>query len=374
MKKLIIVLFLIGGIFMLKPIDAFLKSNLGNVIHRKNLTTGIVKVVNPNNSFDVEIRESGKTVKKIFTLSPDPDLVVGDKVRIANLHGSKEDPILLAPTKLTPVVVGYLYTIEGASGNNVLVKRNLSDLTVISSVVCIDENPYGKIVFDNGYLYAHTGSSEDLGKWNKVTGAFIGEIDARDYFGDYHDYTFREYSGCGVIGSWVYMASSWNDGFIRLATSLDAANRIELLSNINYGFAVAGNYIYCTGWDSDGDGANAKYDSNGNLIWIKKLADPTKECGYKLGASSYGFVILGVHTDGSDWLRIYDTSGNLIKQINLVTGYSFAASGLTMDSQGNVYFMYGMEFIKKYDSNGNELASCTYDDGHYWIESMAISD
>ena len=108
MKKLTIVLFLIGGLLMINPMDAFLKNNAENIAHRKNFTTGIVKVVNPNNSFDVEIGDSGKIRKGVFTLSPDPDLAVEDKVRVANLHGSEEEPILLAPTKPAIVVVGDL--------------------------------------------------------------------------------------------------------------------------------------------------------------------------------------------------------------------------------------------------------------------------
>lgn len=372
MRKLLLII-LIGVLIMLKPINAIIKDSIGNIIVRGNVVTGIIATDNGDGSYNVFISESDKAYPRVRTLSQNPDLAVGDKVRILYKDGCKESPIIYPP--VTAIVTGYLYTIEGTAGYHVLVKRKLSDLSVISSIsLGEDENPYGKIAIANGYLYGHTGSKEDMGKWDKVTGVFQGEIDAQDYFGDHHDYTFREYAGCAVIGNYVYFASSWNDGFIRLAISLDSANRIELPSNINYGFATDGTYLYCTGWDSDGDGANAKYDSNGNLIWSKKLADPTKEYGYKLGASSVGFVILGVHTDGSDWLRIYDTNGNLTKQINLVQGYSYAASGLAMDSQGNIYFMYGMSNIKKYDSSGNELANCTFDVGSSWIESMAISN
>ena len=92
MKRLIVVLFLIGGVLMINPVDAFLKNNAENIVHRKNLTTGIVKVVNANLSFDVEIGNCGKTTKKIFTLSPEPDLAVDDKVLIGYLKGSKENP------------------------------------------------------------------------------------------------------------------------------------------------------------------------------------------------------------------------------------------------------------------------------------------
>jgi len=181
---------------------------------------------------------------------------------------------------------GYLYTLEGGA-DYYLVKRNLSDLTVVSSVTITDYGSYiaGKIAFDNnGNWYIKGDSGGLVCKYNK-SGTKLGEIDVSDYYPDYHDYTIREYSGCGAVGNNVYFASTWNDGFIVIATNLSSCTRWELSSNINYGFCVVDNHIICSGWDGDNDGATAKYDSDRNLIWIKKLGNST----YAYKAGSYNF-------------------------------------------------------------------------------------
>jgi len=362
---------------MLRPIRKLISENVGSIIHREALVLGEVKKDNNDGSYDVEIFGDSEAYPRIFTLSRNPDLKVGDKVRILYKNGCKELPIILPP-----VVAQYLYTVEATTDYRpiyyVLVKRSLLDLSVVSSIsLSKDEELYGNIAFDkSGYLYGYTGgkyigTGEYVGKWDKK-GNYIGKIQINDYISDRRDLLIEEYSGCTVIGDWVYFASSWNPGFIRVKTSLDDVNRIELASYINYGFDGDGMHLYCTGWDTDNVGTNAKYDSNGNLIWSKKLADPSNEYGYKLGVSPAGFVIIG--TGNGKWLRIFDINGNFKKQINRVSECSFAECGSDMDLEGNVYFMYGMTNIKKYDPNGNEVASCTYDTGSYWIESMTIAD
>lgn len=90
---------------MLRPIDAFVKDAIAGIVHRGNFITGIITADNGNKSYAVEISESGKSIPAIFTLSPDPDLAVGDKARILCRGGNKEDRILLAPTKIVPVAV-----------------------------------------------------------------------------------------------------------------------------------------------------------------------------------------------------------------------------------------------------------------------------
>jgi len=101
-KKIMILLFIVGGLIMLRPVDTFMKNIVGDIMYRRNLNIGIVKVVNADKSFNVEIAESGKIHKNIFTLSPDPDLAVDDKVRILYNGGNIDDPILLAPTIIAP--------------------------------------------------------------------------------------------------------------------------------------------------------------------------------------------------------------------------------------------------------------------------------
>lgn len=373
MKKLLIVLFLIGGMFMLKPIDVFLKSNLGNIMHRKNLTTGIVKAINPNGSYDVEIGESGKIHKKIFTLSPDPDLAVEDKVRIANLHGSKEDPILLAPTRVVAAIYrgfvlitaspselqlfdmngalvkqlavvgwsyagcsitvdsqgniytdedydvlkkydsnlnllvtkniesannwleginigsdGYLYTLEGIANGYNIKKRSTSDLTIIETIpITSDSFDYhsGGLGIDLDGNFYMKGKDELVYKYNS-SGMKVATIDMSSYFGgDYHLYTISEYAGCCVLGNYVYFASSWGSHLIYMPLNLSTAYMKELGMAIQYAITVADNYLICSGWDGDNDGATSKYDSNRNLIWTVKLGGSTY--GYKAGGYNF---------------------------------------------------------------------------------------
>lgn len=96
MKKLLLII-LIGIFIMLKPINAIIKDSIGNIIHRGNVVTGIVEIDNGDGSYDVFISESDRAYPKIFTLSADPNLAAGDKVRILYKDGCKELPIILPP-------------------------------------------------------------------------------------------------------------------------------------------------------------------------------------------------------------------------------------------------------------------------------------
>jgi len=86
---------------MLKPINSIIKDSIGNIMFRGNVVTGIVATDNSDGSYDVFISESDRAYPKIFTLSRNPDLVVGDKVRILYKNGCKELPIIIKPTGLT---------------------------------------------------------------------------------------------------------------------------------------------------------------------------------------------------------------------------------------------------------------------------------
>lgn len=104
MKKILLIM-LIGVFIMLKPINKIIDNSIGNIIHRGNVVTGIIDVVHANKSYDVFISESDRAYPKIFTLSANPDLAVGDKVRILYKDGCKELPIILPP--ITPAIVRY---------------------------------------------------------------------------------------------------------------------------------------------------------------------------------------------------------------------------------------------------------------------------
>ena len=87
---------------MLKPINSIIKDSIGNIIYRGNVVTGTVAVDNGDGSYDVFISESDRAYPKIFTLSANPNLAVGDKVRILYKNGCKELPIILPPSTSLP--------------------------------------------------------------------------------------------------------------------------------------------------------------------------------------------------------------------------------------------------------------------------------
>lgn len=106
---------------MLKPVSAIIKDSIGNIMYRGNVVTGIVAVDNGNDSYDCYISESDVAYPGIFTLSANPNLAVGDKVRILYKGGCKELPIILPPTTVTVTATGEIFISywTGSYGNEV---------------------------------------------------------------------------------------------------------------------------------------------------------------------------------------------------------------------------------------------------------------
>jgi len=148
MKRLFYVLLIfIGVLIMLKPINSIIKDSIGNIMFRGNVVTGIVATDNGNGSYDVFISESDRAYPKIFTLSRNPDLAVGDKVRILYKNGCKELPIILPP--VAPSVTGYIfvycwtaedgYCIKSYTSNGVYVNTfSVSELQDWNNVLAVD--------------------------------------------------------------------------------------------------------------------------------------------------------------------------------------------------------------------------------------------
>jgi len=102
MKKFIlIILIIIGVLFMLNQVNAMIKNSIGDIVYRGNVVTGVVAKDNGNKSYDCYIMESNVAYPGIFTLSANPNLAVGDTVRILYRNGNKELPIILPPTAAT---------------------------------------------------------------------------------------------------------------------------------------------------------------------------------------------------------------------------------------------------------------------------------
>lgn len=98
---------------MLRPVNAIIRDNVGNIIHRGFVVTGEVATDNGDGSYDVYIAGETKAYPRVFTLARNPDLKVGDTVRILYKNGCKELPIILPPVKPTapPITynIAYLY-------------------------------------------------------------------------------------------------------------------------------------------------------------------------------------------------------------------------------------------------------------------------
>lgn len=89
---------------MLRPIEEIIRNNVGNIIHRLSIVTGEVAIDNGDGSYDVFIAGEPKAYPNIFTLARDPDIAVGDTVRILYKNGDKNNPIIWPPEKPTELI------------------------------------------------------------------------------------------------------------------------------------------------------------------------------------------------------------------------------------------------------------------------------
>lgn len=235
-----------GVFILLRPIGEFKEGAVGDIVHRINLVTGIVTADNGDKSYAVEIGESGKSIKKIFTLSPDPDLRVGDKARVLYRGGNKEDMILLAPTKPAVISVPFFIFVTTYTG----------EAGYPYYVTVLDEN------------------GEVLTTFNLESGDWINDFDCTccDASGNYYVLVdrdkIRKYSSEGSllltspnITHYVYGIAidpdgyvwvqgyydTWNNGqFVKLdPDTLEKISAFDVTDDSYYGFVIdSGGYGY----------------------------------------------------------------------------------------------------------------------------------
>jgi len=147
---------------MLKPINSIIKDSIGNIMFRGNVVTGIVATDNGDGSYDVFISESDRAYPKIFTLSRNPDLAVGDKVRILYKNGCKELPIILPP--VAPSITGDLIIccfetdkIWRCSGLTSTIKDTITNISNPAGLTVANGN---LVSANDSYIYIHDGFSE----------------------------------------------------------------------------------------------------------------------------------------------------------------------------------------------------------------------
>ena len=189
MKKLLILLIFIGVLIMLKPISAIIKDSIGNIMFRGNVVTGIVAKDNGNKSYDCYISESEVAYPRIFTLSRNPDLEVGDKVRILYKNGDRNNPIILPPT----VVSDFIFVLYQAGGNYYLNRYTYNgvlsaELGVLPEIAV--GNPYKMLVdsSNNVYIVSFNYPFRTLYKYDS-NGKYIKEIEiTQEEYGNKQNY------------------------------------------------------------------------------------------------------------------------------------------------------------------------------------------
>jgi len=287
MKKFILIILIIGAlIIMLSPVNSIIKNAIGNIIFRGNVVTGIVDVDNGDGSYDVFIAESDVAYPKIFTLSANPDLAVGDKVRILYKNGIKELPIILPPRAATAVTIyrGYvlisgipdelqLFDMDGIFLNSISVGTGFSyggcGVTMDSQGnIYIEEDTEVIKKYDKDFNLLVTQNIESASNWivgiNMGNDGFIYTLEglASGYGVKKRSITdltiqesipitadsFKYYDGplCLDLDNNIYVYNSKDDYIEKYSNAgvLLAQIDVGALNNVFAGCGVCGNYVY----------------------------------------------------------------------------------------------------------------------------------
>jgi len=217
-------------------------------------------------------------------------------------------------------------------------------------------------------------SSYDVGRYD------VGYGIAVDRFGDVY-VTGREYDGWGDI--WV--RKYYTNGSVAWTRTYDG---ISGLSDEGHGIAVdEARNGYVVGYENAGSQWDniwvRKYDTDGDIVWTRtyNALDNGADLGYGIAVDRNGnvYVIGSVQVSGEGdniwvskcdaggyvvWTRTYDGTGSLFD--------SDRGQGIAVDGSGNVYVIGYEEapreylsvniWVRKYDSEGNEVWTKTYDD------------
>ncbi len=141
--------------------------------------------------------------------------------------------------------------------------------------------------------------------------------------------------------------------------------------------ATAGSFAYTNQGGSDA--FVAKYDSTGTLVWSRQLGTAAQDVAYGVAVDGSGNVFIAGYTEAAMYtnyyggldvfLAKYDSSGTRQWIVQLGTAQDEAATGLAVDSSGNVYMagyttgaldgvsnLGGQDaWAAEYDTNGNQV-------------------
>jgi len=339
---------------MLRPINEIIRNTVGNIIHRLSIVTGEVAVDNGDGSYGVFIAGDPKIYPKIFTLARDPDIAVGDKVRILYKNGCKELPIILPPT--IAVAVGNIIFVmyQDYTENNFIKTYNSNGIFITSwsmpagyyetNCICVDSSNniyinYGTSIVkrnSNGdILYTKTGISNS----EAIAIGADGYIYSRESFGD-DVLVKRNTSDLDSVNYIALYNKNWyglafdSDGNFYMCNATDGqmekwqytdygritTHNIVTQSADNSGLCIAGNLI------GMGAGFNDKTYELGALTMNKALTQDEQgigdiDCGYVYETPSSidnNFLFVGDDWDNANLVLIkYNSSKVLIFRINV---------------------------------------------------------
>ncbi|MBW4681571.1 MAG: SBBP repeat-containing protein [Microcoleus vaginatus WJT46-NPBG5] len=135
-----------------------------------------------------------------------------------------------------------------------------------------------------------------------------------------------------------------------------------------WGSPKAGSYIF------DEDAFVAKYDSQGNQIWVQQFGNALPQYSQDVATDSTGNLYVSGETYGDlggssagfvdAWVAKYDSTGNQLWVKQWGTAGADSAQNVGVDGAGNVYICGDTQgdlggqyntYIAKYDSTGNQL-------------------
>lgn len=213
----------------------------------------------------------------------------------------------------------------------------------------------------------YNGAADDWDHGSDITVDGSGNVYAAGYetvSGQGANVWVRKYDGNGNV--------IWTRTYNGAANSSDAAN----------GIAVdGGGNVYVSGYERvTGQESNVwvrKYDSGGNVVWTQTYngADNDRDISNDIALDESGNVfVIGYQTvtgqDKNIWIRKYDGNGSEIwtRTHDGPANDWDAGNGLAVDGSGSVY-VTGFEtvsgqlanvWIRKYDGDGNEIWTETY--------------
>ena len=233
-----------------------------------------------------------------------------------------------------------------ASGNQLWVKQFGSSDTDFAQGISIDIS---------GYVY--------------VAGSTLGSLFGNSSFGDYDAYVAKY----DVSGNQIWIEQFGTSDF----------EYAKGISSDNDGNVYVTGFTYGVLADNSNSGLNdayiAKYDASGNQVWIKQFGTSSFDEANEISTDSNGNIYItgyigGEYIDGEIrekdfFIAKYDKSGNQVWIKQSGASETDEASGVSIDSSGNVFVTGYTEgsllansnlggrdaFVAKYDASGNQI-------------------